>query len=464
MSATSLSERWRGRIDLEVGLASGAAAGVLATLALLVFWAHAGFESLEAMRDQCRQEMTSLQRDTPDPLLAIARVLEEQHHLVELRGPQGRYRSPGWQLAPGDLTGPLRWTLPIGALFAERWRVQESLPDGTAVTVAFSLAQYQHETGVELGNELLKSALAAWLGAALVGAFVAHVAMRPIRETTRALESISESRLDARMPLRGTSDPLDRHAEALNRMLARLEWAFGRLSAFSASAAHELRNPVNRILNVVDVALLQENDDAAPLEALQRVQASAQQLKHLVDSLLLLARGEEGRLPLARSAQDLRALLAKIVELYEPLASERGVAIALTGAAATAAVDARLIEHAVANLVDNALRYAPAGTAVTVAVAERGGLVEITVEDEGPGVPSADRERVFDRFVRLDAASTDGGIGLGLPIARMLAQLHGGDVTLGPGAAGGTRATLRLALGDAPAAAIAKATRRAPSA
>jgi two-component system heavy metal sensor histidine kinase CusS len=434
------------RIDVEVGVASGLAAGALATVVLCLLWMRAGYESLEGVRDQCLQEIRSVDRGSERPMLAIAELLEDQGHRVEIRGPSGDYRSRGWATPADELRGPLRWTLPARALFAERWRIEDRLPDDTRVSVSLSLAHYQQETGAELGQQVLESALAAWIGAALVGAFVARVAMRPIRETTNALESISESRLDARLPVRGSNDPLDRHTEALNRMLARLQWAFERLSAFSASAAHELRNPVNRILNVVDVALLRAESERVPIEALQHVQETAQQLKRVVESLLLLARGEEGRLTLERKPENLRELLAKIVEFYEPLASERDVEIALSGEPVSAEVDRPLIEHVIANLLDNALRYAPPGSAVRAGVRARGERVEVVIEDEGPGIPAEQRRRVFDRFVRLDATRASPGMGLGLPIARMLAQLHDGDVVLEAGARGGTRATLRLPL------------------
>jgi len=439
-------ERWLRRIDVEVGVASGVAAGVLATVVLCLFWMRSGYESLEEMRDSCRQQIRSVHRGSDPSALAIAALLEDQHHRVDIRGPSGDYRSPDWARAADELSGPLRWALPARALFAERWRIDDRLRDGTRVSVSLSLAHYQLETGAELGRQVLESVLAAWIGAALVGAFVARVAMRPIRATTNALESITESRLDARLPQRGSTDPLDRHTEALNRMLARLQWAFERLSAFSASAAHELRNPVNRILNVVDVALLRAESEKVPIEALQQVQETAQQLKRVVESLLLLARGEEGRLTLERKPENLRELLAKIVEFYEPLASERGVEIALSGGPVSAEVDRPLIEHVIANLLDNALRYAPPGSVVQAEVRSVGELAEVVIEDEGPGIPAEQRRRVFDRFVRLDATRAGPGMGLGLPIARMLSQLHDGDVVLETGVHCGTRATLRLPL------------------
>jgi two-component system heavy metal sensor histidine kinase CusS len=289
-------------------------------------------------------------------------------------------------------------------------------------------------------------------GLAVAGAaslWLTRSALAPLRRATVAVEAVDASNLGARIPTRGSADIVDRHAEALNRVLARLEWAFARMRGFSADAAHELRTPINRILTVIDVASLDESDPEHGRRALARVRESAEEMRRLVDSLLLLARGEEGRLRVQRSLVSMPGFLEQLADLYRPLAEEKRVEIQLEGEPANLWADRELLGRAFANLVENAIRHAPPGGVVRLE--ERGsreGLV-VTVSDSGLGVPPADREWIFERFTQRDSARASGGSGLGLPIARMIARLHGGDVTAHDSPLGGAAFAVRLPLAGA---------------
>jgi signal transduction histidine kinase len=240
------------------------------------------------------------------------------------------------------------------------------------------------------------------------------------------------------------------------RALRPMHAAFERMAAFSADVAHELRTHVNRVLNAAEVALATTRDARAKDEALDAIRASAEDMRRTIEQLLLLAAGEEGRLPLARETIDVAALLEELVSFYAPEAERLGKTITLAApplhaerplAAPPLALhaDRALVERAVANLLENALRHSAAGSRIRVVASVGDGTIAVAVEDSGPGIDGADAERIFERFVRLDAARAPGGAGLGLPIARMIARVHGGDLAVGPSALGGAAFRLTLA-------------------
>jgi signal transduction histidine kinase len=272
-----------------------------------------------------------------------------------------------------------------------------------------------------------------------------RIALAPLRETTRAIESVDERNLGARLALRGTDDDIDRLGKALNRVFERLENAFARMRSYGADVAHELRTPLNRLVNLVDVALLPNSGERAE-RTLEAVREATQEMQRLIEDMLLLARGEEERLRLLPEKLDLVAAARDLVELYSPACDERGVTLALTAApgASELETDRSLLQRALANLLDNAVRHTPSGGRIDVTVAVEGERATISVDDSGPGIAAAERERVFERFVQLDPARGHSGAGLGLPIARMIARLLGGSLTVTDSPLGGARLQLAL--------------------
>jgi two-component system heavy metal sensor histidine kinase CusS len=230
-------------------------------------------------------------------------------------------------------------------------------------------------------------------------------------------------------------------------VLERLEGSFDRMARFTADAAHELRTPVNRILNVADVALLR-SDPQGRDEGLEAVRGAAEQMRRLIEDMLLLARGDEGRLDLRPEVVVSHEPLAGLAELYRPSCEERGISlVTVTGDVdAKCVTDRALLLRALSNLIDNAVRHTPRGGRIELSLTTEADSLTYGVSDSGPGVPRADRERIFDRFVRLEPASPD-GTGLGLPIARMAARRLGGDLVLGDSPFGGARLTLRVPIG-----------------
>jgi len=247
-------------------------------------------------------------------------------------------------------------------------------------------------------------------------------ALTPVEQLRRAAAQVAVSGGPGSLPVPAADDELGALARTLNEMLDRLETAAARQRTFVADAAHELRSPIASLRAAVDVARAHPGS-YAPDELAADLDGDLARMQALVDDLLLLAR--VGSASHERSSVDLAALAASV----------GAVEVVGTG---SAVVDADAVGRVLRNLVDNATRHAASRVVVTVAP----GLV--TVDDDGSGVPVADRERVFERFVRLDEAREReaGGSGLGLAIAREIARDQGGDVTLADSPLGGLRAVL----------------------
>ena len=434
------------RIDVQISLAVGVSTALLLSAILLALLAFAVLEAFE------------------DKQAELGRATVVVSALIAANGPV-EAAPPGVAFRIRDATGGLRnvhghWPEQADArpLDVGLWDALTSsgpdfleqrvpLPDGATLELVMPVRHFVRERG-----ELFRSAawiLLASLAATLTfGVLAARWALAPLRDATDAVRSIDPRHLEARIPVRGTHDDVDALAEAINQVLARLDWAFRRLSSFSADAAHELRTPINRLLNRAEVALLGEQGAAGREDALVAVRDTADEMRRLIEQLLLLARGEEGRLPLRLEDADLGALAAGLVELYAPVADASGQALELAadrGAPLHIRADTALLQRALGNLLENALQYTPRGGTIRVSLVGAPGTVRVTVDDSGPGIPPAQRERVFERFVRLDASRSGSGTGLGLAIARMIARLHGGEVGIQGSPLGGASLHMLLA-------------------
>jgi signal transduction histidine kinase len=229
-------------------------------------------------------------------------------------------------------------------------------------------------------------------------------------------------------------------------MLARLEAAFAEMQRFTADAAHELRTPLTALRGGIEVALRAERSPADYRQVLASSLEEVDQLIRLTEDLLLLSRSTMG-LSAARQPVDLEPLCLEALELGVRLAKGKGVSVSM-GATAPAPVqgDAGALRRAVLNLVDNAVKYTPAGGSVVVSLERSGERVAIIVEDTGIGIDPADAERIFEPFVRLDAGRSrdTGGSGLGLSIARSIVLAHRGTLEVESRAGGGSRFTIDL--------------------
>lgn len=321
------------------------------------------------------------------------------------------------------------------------------LPDGERLVVGeVSLTERRIDAAFASTVELTiaVAVLMALLSAVVVG-FVISRRTHLIAETAAELAS---GNFGARVPIEGTGDGFDHLRLQMNLMAERIGELVGQLSAVSGALAHDLRSPVARLSAAIDVALTRAEEPRA-IEALQAARADADALRSMLETALEISLIEGGTVEDRRRPLDLAAVAEDLVELYDPLAEQSDVRLEARLEPVTAAADRELVSRALANLIDNALKYG--GKAVIVSTrtavdAEGAAWAEIAVEDNGPGIAPADRARVVERFVRLDDARTRPGGGLGLAMVAAVARLHGGQFMLGDPASGGNGlvATLRL--------------------
>lgn len=312
-------------------------------------------------------------------------------------------------------------------------------------TVAFYVlvSPIEAEDAVADVDQVLRPALPAAVLVIMIGAyFGTRAALRPVDRIRARAAEIGERSLHQRVPVPPTRDALARLAVTLNETLDRLEGSAERQREFVADAAHELRSPIASLRAILEVA--HEHPDRADWPGVNAAAIDEiRRLQDVADDLLLLARldADNTQSP-PHEAVDLAELVRR--QLARRVTDE-GPALTLEGIESAAVVgDARQLDRLVRNLVDNAVRHAV--RAVTVWLETQSGQVILHIDDDGPGVPEADRVRVFERFTRLDEArSRDaGGVGLGLAIAREIAVRHGGTLTLEKSPAGGARAMLVL--------------------
>ncbi|KOU19456.1 hypothetical protein ADK51_27280 [Streptomyces sp. WM6368] len=277
--------------------------------------------------------------------------------------------------------------------------------------------------------------------AAALAWWVTGRALRPVNAIRRELAAVTASELDRRVPDPGGADEIARLARTVNDTLDRLERSDARQRQFTADASHELRNPLATVRSRLEVALAMGRPDR---ESVGAALADTERLQRIAADLLLLARLDGGPVPRSEPV-DLALLAAEDAARRGGPRGDARVSLRLDARAPVpASGDPARLERALANLVDNALRYARAE--VVVRAAEHDGWRLLEVTDDGPGIPETDRDRVFERFVRLDAdrGRASGGTGLGLAIAREIARAHGGDVRALPAPGGGARLVLRI--------------------
>jgi hypothetical protein len=277
------------------------------------------------------------------------------------------------------------------------------------------------------------------------GALMSRNMLRRLDTINRTSGEIIKGDLTRRVPLNGSGDEFDVLAENLNRMLDRIERLMRGLREVTDSVAHDLRTPLNRLRNRLEESVARLNASGLQAGEIERAIAETDQLIGTFNALLLIAETDAGTTRAAMSPLDLGAVAADVVELYEPLAEEKKVSLTLVSHAPIAIEGNRsLIAQALANLVDNAIKYTPAGGKVHIQAAQAPDSVELTVADSGPGIPADDRPRVTERFVRLEASRNSPGTGLGLSLVAAVAHFHNAELALEDNVPSGLKAVLRF--------------------
>jgi signal transduction histidine kinase len=342
-----------------------------------------------------------------------------------------------------------------------RWiarRVTEAGPAIIAVAVGVPTR------GLEIGPQRLVTSLLLVFplilaSAAGVGYLLSSRALRPVARIIDELEAISDGRsLHRRLPApHHQADELGRLAVALNSLLARLEGSFHALRRFVADASHELKTPLTVLRAGVERAMTDSRSTPETLEALEETLAEVRRMSELVESLLTLARVDEGRMELHRESTDLVSVMHELTETIQLLGEEAGVEVTLEvpPQPVTLEVDRARLRQLLMNLGTNAVKYTPAGGRVWLTLTDGPASVSISVRDTGIGIAPGDVGRVFDRFWRADPArSRTGerpGIGLGLAISKWIAEAHGGTIAVTSRPGRGSTFTVTFPRAAAPA-------------
>jgi len=343
------------------------------------------------------------------------------------------------QLAKPDLarhTGTLSLGAPNGSVRYLAVPVESAGPGIRGLLVATSTAQAALGPA-DLLRSMLLIAPIILVSAGLVGYWLAGTSLKPVQTIMDEVEAISDGRsLHRRLPVPLSGDEMARLALTVNGMLARLEQSFGSLHRFTADASHELKTPLMVLRAGVERALVHPGTPPEILQSLDETLAQINQMTEMVESLLTLARADEGRAPLAVEECDLRDLVEDVAETAGILGESAGVneEHAVPSTPVLMAVDKGRIREMLLNMVTNAIKYTPRGGTIALALEEDTEAVTFSVRDTGIGIAPGDLPHIFERFWRADPArSRTGdrpGVGLGLAITKWIAEAHGGSITV----------------------------------
>ncbi|MBP0614749.1 sensor histidine kinase [Jiella mangrovi] len=316
-----------------------------------------------------------------------------------------------------------------------------SLPNGMRVLVGRDQSEQVRFRGVVQSALILALALMG-VAALIAWFFVGRSALKRLDGVTGASARILSGDLSERLPVTGAGDEFDRLSDNLNTLLARISLLQEGLQQVSDNIAHDLRTPLTRLRTRAEGALSAPPNAGEAREVMEQMIAECDQMIRTFDALLMISRVEAGSDQVLKSEIELAAIAADVVDLYEPLAEDANAELVLEAPASLHVYASReLIAQALSNLVDNALKYATnteQKTRIVVRLSKSEGIWSLGVSDDGPGIPAEKRDRVLERFYRLDQSRSMPGSGLGLSLVQAIARVHGGKLVLedaGPGLA-----------------------------
>jgi len=302
------------------------------------------------------------------------------------------------------------------------WRVIAVPVSGVGVVALARSLEPREETLSRLFRELLLAVPIALLLASLAGYALAAAALRPVEAMRRRAAAVTAAS-PGRLPVPPAKDEVSRLATTLNEMLARLQAAFEHERRFVADASHELRTPLALLRTELELALRRPRSQTELEEALRSAAEETERLSRLAEDLLLIARADQGALPIRRERLGAAEVLAPVAARFATRARQLGRELTVEETDAIVDADPERVEQALGNLVDNALAYGSG--AVVLYARARDEIVELHIADDGPGFPEEFVPRAFDRFSRADEARGRGGTGLGLSIVDLIARAHG---------------------------------------
>jgi heavy metal sensor kinase len=329
------------------------------------------------------------------------------------------------------------------------WRAVDavvSIGPHTAIVRVARSAERLHEDLFELSVVLLGGIPVMLFIAGMAGFGLADRVLRPIDLLARDAERITADRLHERLSSPNPHDEIGRLTAVFNAAFQRIASAFDQLRRFTADASHELRTPLSVVRGIGEATLAQPRTPAEYQDSIGSMLEEVERMTGLVNALLRLTNADAGEIGVRQTVIDLAPIAAAVVASLTILAEEKGQTLQLDGDAVEVTGDALLVREALSNIVDNAIKYSPRGSLTHVRVRREGEWGVVTVDDQGPGIDPRYRDRVFDRFFRIDEARSreTGGSGLGLAIARWAIESSGGQISVEEGRAGG--ACFRIAL------------------
>jgi signal transduction histidine kinase len=418
-----------------------AGAFVLCTLLLFgfVYWQTAAYmtASLDSL---LTGDVTLIAADAPARRLERIefRLRDDPRHIriAGLFGPDGRRVAGNLERLPGGVAPDLPSDAEVVRLEGVGREMQNvrlivhPLPDGETLVIGRNNSELE-EIAEIVGRALALGLLPAFALALVIGMVLSMRALDRLSDVNRRIQRIVAGDLRERLPTRGSADPFDQLAAGVNRMLGEIEALIHEIAGVGDDIAHDLRTPLTR----VRVRLERGREHAGTLGDLRTVVDQSivglDQALAIVTALLRIAEIEHSRRLESFSTVALAPLLREVGDLYEPIAEDKQVVLRVEAQAeASVHGDRDLLFEAVANLVDNAVKFTPAGGRVELVLLARGGDSVIRVTDTGPGIPEAEREAVTKRFYRSDKSRGTAGLGLGLSLVAAIVRLHGFRFTI----------------------------------
>jgi heavy metal sensor kinase len=337
-----------------------------------------------------------------------------------------------------------------------RWRTLVGMSTIAGSSVVLRVSRSEERLRQQLGEILTVLVFGlpiAGLLASIGGYLMARRALAPIDRLASEAHRITAERLHQRLSVENPNDEIGRLATVINATLTRLESSFEQLRRFTADASHELRTPLTVIRSIGEVGLGETRSPAEYKEAMGSMLEEVDRLTGLVDTLLRLSYGDAGTVRLSRTSIDIGDLTTEVIASLTILAEERQQRFRVdVSDRVLVTVDRLVLREAIANILDNAIKYSRPGATIDVRVRIEGGQAVLDIVDEGPGVAPEHRERIFDRFFRLDEARSrdEGGTGLGLAIAKWAVEANGGHLSVESARKGGSVFRIALPLDASP--------------
>lgn len=351
---------------------------------------------------------------------------KQEDWLLLLLDPAGK-RLAG-NIDPAELSFLLEASGPYDVRMADgrAFRIISDKLGDNRLSVGLSLEDNQELEDIAVASFFWMWAVVTLLATA-GGAILAFRAQRRLDGIAHTMDEVSLGKFAARIPLTGNGDDIDTVSRQINSALDRLGRVMEGMKQVSTDIAHDLKTPLNRLRMKIETAMASSERGAGVEDALQAILEESRRINETFEALLRIAQIESGARRARFTQLDLADVLASVTELYADAAHEMGRRLSLEdmgGARFMISGDHELLVQLFANLVENAIRHCPEGSEVRLSLHRNGGVVTAEVADDGPGIPPGEREKVFQRFYRLDKSRTTRGTGLGLTLVRAIADLH----------------------------------------